>query len=95
MELVYEGEHGSARYYKSKSLKICGKTGSSQNPFGDSHSVFIAFAPVDDPKIAIAVLVENKGFGSLWAAPIATLMIKKYLQDDFVAPYYESNMLKN
>ncbi len=95
MELVYEGEHGSARHYKSKSIKICGKTGSSQNPFGDSHSVFIAFAPVDDPKIAIAVLVENKGFGSLWAAPIATLMINKYLQDDFESPYYEGRILKN
>lgn len=95
MELVYEGEHGSARYYKSKSITICGKTGSSQNPHGDSHSVFIAFAPADDPQIAIAVMVENKGSGSLWAAPIATLMIKKYLQEDSEAPYYEKRILKN
>jgi len=94
MGLVYEGDHGTARYYKTKEIKICGKTGSSQNPFGDSHSVFIAFAPADDPKIAIAVVVENKGSGATWAAPIATLMIKKYLQDDFESPWYESNMLK-
>ena len=93
MELVYEGEHGSARYYKSKDIKICGKTGSSQNPFGETHSVFIAFAPADDPKIAIAVLVENKGSGSSWAAPISTLMIKKYLQGEFESPWFENSML--
>ncbi len=94
MELVYEGEHGSARYYRTKAIKICGKTGSSQNPFGETHSVFIAFAPADDPQIAISVLVENKGSGSVWAAPIATLMIKKYLQGDFESPWYENTILK-
>ncbi len=94
MELVYEGEHGSARLYKSKDIKICGKTGSAENPFGDTHSVFIAFAPADDPKIAISVLVENIGSGSSYAAPIATLMIKKYLQGDFESLWYEVNMLK-
>ena len=94
MELVYEGEHGSARLYKSKDIKICGKTGSAENPFGETHSVFIAFAPADDPKIAISVLVENIGSGSSYAAPIATLMIKKYLQGDFESLWYEVNMLK-
>jgi penicillin-binding protein 2 len=59
---------------------VCGKTGTVQNPHGDDHSVFIAFAPMDKPKIAIAVFIENaKGGGGLWAAPTAGLMIEKYL----------------
>ena len=58
---------------------VCGKTGTAQNPHGKDHSVFICFAPKDDPKIAIAVFVENSGFGGTWAAPIASLMIEKYL----------------
>ncbi len=61
------------------SISICGKTGTVQNPHGKDHSVFIAFAPKDKPKIAIAVVVENAGdFGGTWAAPIASLMIEKY-----------------
>ncbi len=60
-------------------ISICGKTGTSQNPHGDDHSVFIAFAPRENPRIAIAVYVENSGFGGRYAAPIASLMIEKYL----------------
>ena len=63
------------------SIIVCGKTGTAQNPHGADHSVFIAFAPKDNPKIAIAVYVENAGFGGTWAAPIASLMIEKYLTD--------------
>ena len=62
-------------------LDICGKTGTAQNPHGEDHSVFIAFAPRDNPKIALAVYVENAGPGGRWAAPIAGLMIEKYLKD--------------
>ncbi len=62
-------------------IDICGKTGTAQNPHGKDHSVFIAFAPKDDPKIAIAVVVENAGFGAEWAAPIASLMMEQYLTD--------------
>ncbi len=58
---------------------VCGKTGTAQNPHGEDHSVFIAFAPMDKPKIAIAVFIENAGFGGVWAAPMASLMIDKYL----------------
>ncbi len=61
-------------------LEICGKTGTAQNPHGEDHSVFIAFAPKDNPKIAIAVYVENAGFGGSWAAPVAALAIEKYLK---------------
>ncbi len=94
MKLVYEGEHGSARWYKVKDIEICGKTGTAENPHGDDHSVFIAFAPKDDPKIAIAVVVETAGFGSTWAAPIATLMIEKYLKGEISGPrWFEQKML--
>jgi penicillin-binding protein 2 len=62
------------------SMIVCGKTGTVQNPHGKDHSVFIAFAPMHNPKIAIAVFVENSGFGGTWAAPIASLMIEKYLR---------------
>jgi penicillin-binding protein 2 len=84
--IVIEGmhlvvEHGTAYYTKIKGIDICGKTGTAQNPHGDDHSVFIAFAPKHDPKIAIAVYVENGGFGGVTAAPIANLMIEKYLTD--------------
>ncbi|MCC5924021.1 MAG: penicillin-binding protein 2, partial [Crocinitomicaceae bacterium] len=58
---------------------LAGKTGTAQNPHGEDHSVFIAFAPFENPKIAIAVFIENAGFGGTWAAPIASLMIEKYL----------------
>ncbi len=62
-------------------LQVCGKTGTSQNPQGKDHSVFVAFAPRDNPKIAIAAFVENAGFGGTVAAPVANLMIEKYLSD--------------
>lgn len=60
-------------------IVICAKTGTAQNPHGADHSLFIAFAPRENPKIAIAVIVENAGYGATWAAPIANLMIEKYL----------------
>jgi penicillin-binding protein 2 len=58
---------------------VCGKTGTAENPHGEDHSVFIAFAPKDNPKIALAVVIENAGFGGVWAAPVARLMIEQYL----------------
>ncbi len=58
---------------------VCGKTGTAQNPRGADNSVFICFAPKDDPKIAVAAYVENAGFGATWACPIASLMVEKYL----------------
>lgn len=82
MRHVYEGEHGTARFYQNDSLPMCGKTGTVQNPHGEDHSMFIAFAPVDTPKIAISVVVENGGYGSTIAAPVATLMMEKYVLGD-------------
>lgn len=74
-------------------LEICGKTGTAQNPRGEDHSVFIAFAPKDNPKIAIAVYVENAGFGGNVAAPVAALMIEKYLKDKISKQYLEKQIL--
>ena len=72
-------EGGTAAASSIKDIVICGKTGTAQNPHGKDHSVFIAFAPKYDPKIAIVVYVENAGFGATYAAPVASLMIEKYL----------------
>jgi penicillin-binding protein 2 len=76
---VFEGEGGTARYYKSPAFQAAGKTGTVQNPHGKDHSMFLAFAPFEKPQIAISVIVENAGYGSTWAAPIASLMMEQYL----------------
>ena len=78
MERVISSSTGTANNILSDDIVICGKTGTAQNPHGEDHSIFIAFAPKDKPKIALAVYVENGGWGSTWAAPIAGLMIQKY-----------------
>ena len=58
---------------------MCGKTGTVQNNHGKDHSLFVGFAPRENPKIAIAVVVENAGFGATWAAPISSLLMEQYL----------------
>ena len=70
---------GTATIAAVKGLDICGKTGTAQNPRGDDNSVFICFAPKDNPKIAVAAYVEHGSFGARWAAPIASLLVEKYL----------------
>lgn len=97
-DVVTEGmydvvEAGTARWFKIDSIPFCGKTGTVENPHGKDHSIFIAFAPKDDPKIAISVIVENAGFGSTWAAPIASLMIEKYLKGQINRKHLEDNIL--
>lgn len=88
-------ENGTARYYgKLDSIAICGKTGTAQNPHGEDHAVFVCFAPKDNPKIAIAVIVENAGFGGVWAAPIASLAIEKYLLGGTKRPQIETKILE-
>ena len=89
------GSGATARIAAVKGLDICGKTGTAENPHGDEHAVFVCFAPREDPKIAIAVYVENAGFGATWAAPIASLMVEKYLQGE-ISPerkYLEERMM--
>jgi penicillin-binding protein 2 len=90
---VFEGEHGTARWFRVDSLLIGGKTGTVENPHGKDHSMFIAFAPYEDPKIALCVIVENSGFGTTWAAPIATLLIEKYLNKTTSRPWLEERMI--
>ena len=83
-EAVKEGMHrvmvyGTGRHYAVDSLHMAGKTGTVQNPHGRDHAIFIGFAPLEDPQIAVAVVVENAGFGATWACPVATMMIEQYL----------------
>jgi penicillin-binding protein 2 len=68
-ELIFQG------------VKYCAKTGTAQNPHGKNHAVFTAYAPKDNPTIAVAVVVENSGYGGTWAGPVAAYMIEKYLND--------------
>ena len=76
------GSGGTASVAEVKGLEICGKTGTAQNPRGDDNSVFICFAPRENPQIAVAAYVENGGFGAAWAAPIASLLVEKYLNGE-------------
>lgn len=94
MHNVFEGSHGTARRYKIDSITAGGKTGTAQNPHGKDHSLFIAFAPVEKPQIAISVVVENGGFGATWAAPIASLMIEQYIRGYVKRPELEKRMME-
>ncbi len=95
MEGAVNGGAGStARGARLEDIIICGKTGTAQNPHGKDHSIFVAFAPKDNPQIAIAVYVENAGFGSTFAAPIASLMIEKYLTGSVKRRYLEEHVLR-
>ena len=91
MESVVEA--GTAAASRIKGIIVCGKTGTAQNPHGKDHSLFVGFAPRENPKIAIGIMVENGGWGSEWAAPIASLMIEKYLNDTIARIEIEKRML--
>ncbi len=98
-EYVIEGmyqvvQNGTASNCKIPGVPYCAKTGTAQNPHGKDHSVFVAFAPRDNPKIAIACVVENAGFGADWAGPIASLMIEKYLTDSVSRMSMDDRMKK-
>ena len=90
------GSGGTASIAAVEGLDICGKTGTAQNPHGHDHSIFICFAPMDDPKIAVAAYVENGGFGATWAAPIASLLVEKYLNGEISdkRKYLETRVLE-
>ncbi|MBQ3207154.1 MAG: penicillin-binding protein 2 [Bacteroidales bacterium] len=89
------GSGGTASIAAVEGLEICGKTGTAQNPHGNDHSVFICFAPKDNPKIAVAAYVENGGFGATYAAPIASLLTEMYLNKEIgeSRKYLEERML--
>ncbi|MBK9726805.1 MAG: penicillin-binding protein 2 [Saprospiraceae bacterium] len=92
MELAIQA--GTASLAFNPEIATCGKTGTSQNPHGEDHSVFFAFAPKDKPKIAIAVYIENAGWGGTVAAPIASLMIEKYLKRKISRPDLQERMMR-
>ena len=85
-DIIKEGMHavtviGTAAFIKVPGHEFCAKTGTAQNPHGKNHSLFVCFAPKENPTIAVAVVVENAGFGATWAGPIGGLIMEKYLND--------------
>ena len=92
-EVVENKELGTSNIAKMDDVTVCGKTGTAQNPHGEDHSIFIGFAPKDKPKIALAVYVENGGWGSTWAVPIGSLMIEKYINDTISRQYLEERIV--
>jgi len=86
-------ESGTAAALKIDGIPYCAKTGTAQNPHGKDHSVFVCFAPIDNPKIAVGILIENAGFGATWAGPIARLMMEKYLKGKITRPDLEKKIL--
>ncbi len=87
-------EEGTGRFSRIEGVEMAGKTGTVQNPHGENHSVFIAFAPKDDPQIAISVIIENSGYGATWAAPLASLMIEKYINGEVNRRWFEQRILE-
>ena len=86
---------GTAASVRIPGIEMCGKTGTVQNPHGQNHAVFFAFAPRENPKIAIAVFVENAGYGGTWAGPIASMLVEKYLHDTITLPKYIQDRIYN
>jgi penicillin-binding protein 2 len=92
MQMCLDGGTGYAS--RVKDIVICGKTGTAQNPHGKDHAVFLAFAPREQPKIAIACIIENAGFGGVWSAPVVTLMIEHYLKGKTDRPELEKRIME-
>ena len=106
-EVVIDGMHkvverGTARIAQIKGIEVCGKTGTAENFTKidgvktqlTDHSIFIAFAPKEDPKIAIAVFIENGYWGGRWAAPIASLMLEQYINKEVKRSWLEKRMVE-
>ncbi len=87
---------GTCRGANLPGIEVAGKTGTAQNPHGRDHSAYVAFAPYDDPQIAVCVYVENAGFGATYGVPIGSLVIEKYLNGEISEgrKYIENNMLE-
>lgn len=88
---------GTATMASHPEIEMCGKTGTSENPHGEDHSVFFGFAPRHQPKIAIAVYIENAGWGGSYATPVAGLMMEKYLKGNIIESrkWIEKKMLES
>lgn len=88
---------GTCRLANLSDIEVCGKTGTAQNPHGRDHSVFLGFAPYNNPKIAICVYVENAGYGATFGVPIGSLIMEKYLKGEIAEnrKYLEERMLNS
>ena len=84
MQNVVNAEGGTGRAARIPGIPTAGKTGTAQNPHGEDHAWFVGFAPFDEPRIAVAVLIENIGFGGSYAAPMARLVMQTYLKEHLV-----------
>ena len=93
MQDVIEDPSGTGRRALTPGIATCGKTGTVQNPGKPDHSVFMAFAPRENPQIALSVYVENAGAGGEWAAPIAGLLVEKYIRGDIDNKARESRVM--
>lgn len=93
-EVIDDTELGTSNAAKMQNISVCGKTGTAENPHGEDHSIFIAFAPKENPQIALAVYVENGGWGSTWAVPIGSLMLEEYLTDNVNRLKLEKSILE-
>lgn len=91
MEMVVNGPGGTGHGAQIPGVIVAGKTGTAQNPHGKAHAWFISFAPFDNPKIALCVLVENAGWGGSFAAPIAKQLVEFYLNEIGLLPHAEQN----
>jgi len=87
MREVVTNPKGTGRRQFWRKVEIAGKTGTSQNPHGEDHALFVGYAPYDNPHIAVAVIVEHGEHGSSTAAPIAGAIMEKYIQDLYIGPY--------
>jgi len=85
---------GTARRASVPGIRVAAKTGTAENPPRKDHSLLVCFAPIDNPKIAIAIIVENGGFGATWAAPIASLIIEHYLTDTMLRKDLETQIME-
>jgi penicillin-binding protein 2 len=87
-------DEGSSRYYTNNpEVPTAGKTGTAQNPHGRDHGWFTSFAPFDDPQIVVSVLIENGGYGSISAAPVAAVLIDKYINGEITRNYVYNYVL--
>ena len=86
---------GTGYSVKINGIEMCGKTGTVQNPHGENHAVFFAFAPRVNPKIAVAVFVENAGYGGTWAGPIASMLVEKHIRDTITLSKHLQDRIMN
>ncbi len=89
---VVNDGYGTGSLARISDITVAGKTGTAQNPFGEAHAWFVGYAPAENPKIVVAVLLENAGHGGTFAAPVAKAIISKYLKREVIAEKTDSTV---